>query len=365
MAFLMVFVHHALPNPVAVWIELGFDPKAAAWMSAFQLAGGYGVDLFFCLSAYLITELLLRERTKTGTVSVWRFYSRRALRIWPLYFSFVICTYFIFRPLLPDALSFQHLRMLLLFVDNWEVALGSGYAASVAAPLWSVSLEEQIYVLQPLVTRWAKTTARGIGLGLAMLLVSVAARAVFLSGATQHPTLWTSTLTRLDPVALGMALGFLLHGRKLELSRIWPPLLALGSGLGFLLAARYAPVVESPLSLRQHWGYPVAALAAASALVAVLAAGPVRVLVHPVTTFLGKVSFGLYVFHSLGLVVALRVLGVLRLGDTSNNSGSAIVTRGLLGLAVTVGLATVSWFVLERPFLRLKNRLAVVQSRAD
>jgi peptidoglycan/LPS O-acetylase OafA/YrhL len=61
-------------------------------------AGQFGVDLFFCLSAYLITELLMREKAATGRVDVSAFYIRRALRIWPLYFAFLAASYLVGPP---------------------------------------------------------------------------------------------------------------------------------------------------------------------------------------------------------------------------------------------------------------------------
>src|SRR6185437_4348697 len=89
-AFLGVFVFHAAPRTMDFYATAGFP----AWLSKILIstfgAGAYGVDLFFALSAYLITSLLLRERATTGKLDLRSFYVRRILRIWPLYLGFVV-----------------------------------------------------------------------------------------------------------------------------------------------------------------------------------------------------------------------------------------------------------------------------------
>src|SRR5262245_41344043 len=88
-AFFGVFVFHAAPRNTEFYAGAGFP----SWLSTFLIstfgAGAYGVDLFFALSAYLITSLLLRERSATGNLDLRGFYIRRILRIWPLYLGFV------------------------------------------------------------------------------------------------------------------------------------------------------------------------------------------------------------------------------------------------------------------------------------
>src|SRR5215204_2266448 len=100
-AFLAVFTHHALPREVQLYISAGFSPGAAEWLVSAKQTGAFGLDLFFALSAYLITELLLREHAKNGSFSVPAFYVRRALRIWPLYFTFLALTIFVIPTIIP------------------------------------------------------------------------------------------------------------------------------------------------------------------------------------------------------------------------------------------------------------------------
>ena len=82
-AFFLVFLHHALPHGSA---EYPFGGPTAQAFAALARAGALGVDLFFALSAYLLTGLLLREHAATGTLDIRAFYARRILRIWPLYY---------------------------------------------------------------------------------------------------------------------------------------------------------------------------------------------------------------------------------------------------------------------------------------
>src|SRR5215204_5013201 len=100
-AFLAVFMHHALPRDARLYIRHGLSPAATQWLLTAKEAGAFGLDLFFALSAYLITELLLREHAKNGSFSVPAFYVRRALRIWPLYFTFLALTIFVIPTIIP------------------------------------------------------------------------------------------------------------------------------------------------------------------------------------------------------------------------------------------------------------------------
>ncbi len=119
--------------------------------------GAFGVSLFFVLSSYLITELLLREKDLIGTLDVRSFYIRRILRIWPLYFAFLALAV-ILQWIVPG----QHVTLragmwFSLLAGNWFIVF-HGFPSSVIFPLWSVSIEEQFYITWPAIVRRATET---------------------------------------------------------------------------------------------------------------------------------------------------------------------------------------------------------------
>src|SRR5687768_7831381 len=153
-AFLAVFMHHALPRDARLYVNSGLSQAATQWLLTAKEAGAFGVDLFFALSSYLITELLLREHEQRGTFSVAAFYVRRALRIWPLYFTFLALTVLVVPTLIPtDRFGPIYITSFALFVGNW-VCAAKGLPFSVASPLWSISVEEQFYIGWPLLLRF-------------------------------------------------------------------------------------------------------------------------------------------------------------------------------------------------------------------
>ena len=89
-AFFMVFLSHVVPGDQTFFARAHIAPEIAALIIAASAGGAFGVDLFFALSSFLITSLLLRERKFCGNIDVPRFYVRRILRIWPLYFAFLL-----------------------------------------------------------------------------------------------------------------------------------------------------------------------------------------------------------------------------------------------------------------------------------
>ncbi len=217
-AFFLVFLHHTMPGSTAGYADAGLPQIVAQGLAAFARAGGFGVDLFFALSAYLITELLLRERAHTGTVSVRKFYIRRMLRIWPLYFLALLVLAPAMRWIVPgDAMPGGHLMGYLLLSGNWASAYW-GYPASSFALLWSVSIEEQFYLLWPWLTK--RFAGRLTALAAMMLALAWGTRVLTAAGGVEHPGVWCNTLARLDPIAGGALLAYWLHGRGSQASHL-------------------------------------------------------------------------------------------------------------------------------------------------
>src|SRR5215211_7923373 len=191
-AFLAVFMHHALPRDASVYIRSGLSPAATEWLLAAKEGGAFGIDLFFALSSYLITELLLREYANRGSFSISAFYVRRALRIWPLYFTFLVATVFVIPTILPqESFGPVYIVSFALFVGNWVCAT-QGLPFSVASPLWSISIEEQFYIGWPLLLRWFGIN-RIKQLAVGMLGVAVATRVLLAAFAVEHPGVWCNT----------------------------------------------------------------------------------------------------------------------------------------------------------------------------
>src|SRR5215212_5536283 len=237
-AFLGVFMHHALPRDASLYIQKGLSPAATQWLLTAKEAGAFGLDLFFALSAYLITELLLREHANRGSFSVSAFYIRRALRIWPLYFTFLALTVFVVPAIFPaDKFGLIYIVSFAVFAGNWVCAT-NGIPFSVAGPLWSISVEEQFYIGWPLLLRFFGIN-RIRQLAVAMLALALTTRVLLAFYGVKHPGVWCNTLARLDAIALGAILAFVLRGRAPRINNVLRFGLCAAAFVSWWLIARY------------------------------------------------------------------------------------------------------------------------------
>lgn len=343
LAFLAVFVHHASPVGLLPRLWLRWDDPEW-WVRAVALSGVFGVDLFFVLSGFLITTLLLRETDATGRIDVPAFWARRALRIWPLYFVYVGAL------ALVEGLPARTVAAYSLFVGNWSVA-GGAPAGSLIGVLWSVQIEEQFYVVWPLLLMWVpRRWLPAVCVG--AIAAALVLRGALLADGAGLRQIWFPTLARLDPLAVGALLA-------LGPARLGPALRAfVGAGSALLIVAMTGFlanewVLPGTLTIRPGWSvlsvallFPVVALACGGILWAALSARD-SWLAHPALVALGRISYGLYVVH----LASLRLLEPLWWP-----------WRGVLALAVSVAIASLSYRFLERPFLRLKARFTYIGS---
>jgi peptidoglycan/LPS O-acetylase OafA/YrhL len=331
-AFLAVFVHHSIPKTPDFFIAHHLPP----WLSNVGQGGAYGVDLFFCLSAFLITELLLREKDQVGHLNVKAFYIRRMLRIWPLYFAFVLFAFGLTFVDRTQHFSVTQLLMFLMLAGNW--AAGTTVMQSVVAPLWSVSIEEQFYLLWPLAVGKA---SRKHMLMICIFMVGIAFAWRALLQSYKPSLIWNSTFSHLDSISYGILLSLLGFRKQIP---TWVRLGLLSAGMS---AWFYAGGIHGRDDLVQAF--------AALGSVAILRAVVGMKLDHPVLVRLGVVSYGLYVYHEFFLNYWNRIL--------PSRHGWGFVLWWLLAFSCTTITALASYRWLESPFLRLKERFTVVKSR--
>jgi peptidoglycan/LPS O-acetylase OafA/YrhL len=368
-AFLSVFLDHGLPR---------FPPELLTGRHSFlyhfelniKATGSFGVCLFFLLSAYLITELLQRERARTGSVHVQSFYVRRILRIWPLYFFFLllgsVLGIFIHAWRVPPVRIFAFLFL----AGNWYVA-AAGSGLTPTAPLWSISLEEQFYLVWPWV---AKIGGRAAILGLSLVLLPTSWITLFYlsHGFLTHrvaadPAVWVNSLSQFQFFAIGALLALGLKGRYPTMGA-WPRIGILLAGILTWVTSQavFGPRIVgtvSPTPFSLITGYTLVAIGCCLFFLGFL--GMPREWLPKPLVYLGKISYGLYVFHVLAIDCVRAALA--RLGLGSGGSLASMAVRNLLvmavGLAATILMAMASYRFLELPFLKLKERFTFVQSR--
>ncbi len=341
-AFLFVFVSHAFAIEVGYYTHLGLPEEAALWLSKAIAVGGFGVALFFVLSSYLITELLIREHSRTGRLDIKSFYIRRALRIWPLYFFFLLLVYLLIPQSSIYALSGTYLAAMLLFAGNWACVIFGGMGYSVAGPLWSVSVEEQFYLAWPLVisrigVKHLKTVC------LVVIVIANLTRIVMEKKGAGFVAFWCSTISWLDAIAAGALIALFLRGGVPRLSQVQRVLLFAGGFVVWLVPVRYSKYLIYP----DIASYPIIVTGSVMMLLAVLGSR----LTNPILVYLGRISYGLYVWHVLALAVASLLL----------RKYSPL--HALFAFALTILFSAISYRWLEQPFLRLKKRFTHVASR--
>lgn len=342
LAFLAVFVSHAFPQDWGFYDALGL-PRTLAYVAARAVAsGGNGVPLFFVLSSYLITTLLLREHEKYGAIRLGDFYVRRALRIWPLYFAFIAGVLLLAPSGSQAAMRPEVLPAYLLFLANWSFLVpGAAAGAGVAGILWSVSVEEQFYALWPLALKRVGVAAVTRA-GLVMVCTAWVVRAAMEALGASPAALWLNTFAWLDAIGAGALLAVFCYGRLPELrAGVRAALLLAGPAVWVTGSCLF--VLGAPFALTAPLNIGGASLMLWGALGG-------RLLTSRPLVFLGRISYGLYVFHAAALYVTEHLF-------------PDVPRRAVVGLLLTVAAAAVSYYVLEMPFLRLKERFTHVRSR--
>lgn len=353
-AFLSVYAVHAVRISQQTLTDHRVPSVVAEAMTSLIRAGSYGVDLFFVLSAYLITELLDREKAATQSISLKSFYMRRILRIWPLYYFFLALAAAV--PFLNPGHEFSlpHVLLFAVFLGNWSFYF-LGWAGYVAIPLWSLSVEEQFYLFwPPLVKRLSRRKLIAVAVGLVVVANLTRYLALWHHDGTRH--IWTSTFAHLDSIGAGVLVSMWLNGKT--------PNLNIATRIAMLLAAVAALALRGhsvglePVDRLYPWEtiieYPMVVLACAAILVAFLGM-PIRA---PTLEYLGKISYGLYVYHLTCVFVTDRLLR----GDSGIVHASL---RIVVSLGMTIAVSALSYAVLEKPFLRIKRRFTIIESRAD
>jgi peptidoglycan/LPS O-acetylase OafA/YrhL len=344
-AFLAVFIHH-FPVPTASTVAV--TVKNYGWG---------GVDLFFVISSYLLFRLLDGEYEKAGTISARNFYIRRLMRIYPLMVGFPILMLLVYGAQDWTA-AVARLVGLALFADNF-LSWVDGYNKAIpfSPHLWTLSFELQVYLLIPAAfMAWKRMGKRKFLLLLgAVLVAAIALRSTFSIVGAKHPVVWVTPFLRPDSVIMGLALA----AAKPRWHWSWSALIA---AIGLTLF----------ISMRMPWAGPW--YGAASYLVlAIAAAGTVDVALRSpfanmVTkdswlVYLGKISFGLYVYHLVAISVARRWLhaywGPL---DPKEISADSLLLFGA-ALALTIAFAAVSYHLVERRVEKAKQRFTVVPGR--
>jgi len=371
MAFLLVFVHHG-PRLSALFAPGSVLNKGLRFI---EERGWFGVDLFLVLSAFLITSLLLIEYDRHHNISLRGFYMRRILRIWPLYYLMCAIGFF----LLPwlsyaaDPLSSPvHATLMKVYFIPYVTLFGNFACGAHSYPpvgtlahLWTVTLEEQFYIGWPLILSLTLRTRRFVlWLLLSVLLVGTLLLRFRLTGRTTHPYIWTNTLARLDPLVIGIAIAVWRHTREARAGWLVPLIKLLAGGF-MVCTIAYAPPIETQ-SRHVVWIFLATATGFGLILDAILSReqNPIAwILSRRPLVWLGKLTYGLYVYHILGLTLATEFVMFLQGRKIVTTPAGVAQNRWVFGLIFTIVIAAESYRIFESFFLRMKDRFARVKSR--
>jgi len=348
-AILLVLVLHFAPyapglhSPTVLLDRLYLRVSGIGWM---------GVDLFFVLSGYLITGILCD--TKGSKHYFRQFYARRFLRIFPLYYSALA----LFLLVLPSLHVFDSVTRELrgdavwywTYLYNMRVAVTGFLPSSALGHFWSLAVEEQFYLIWPIVVLWLgrkhliATCAVAVVAALALRLVLSSTLYVVL------PDVWMPA--RMDALAVGAFIALMIRvPNGLALLRRWaiPTTVAAALPLAILLGYSIA------LSTVAH---TLSALLFGAILVLCLTAAPngslATVTTSPILRFFGRYSYALYVFHH-PLLWFRPIFSLAFIPTVFRSQLPAYVLWLAIAIGGTVAIALVSWHLLEKPLLKMKR----------
>jgi len=335
-AILLVIFHNETVKYPFLYLDRVF---AHGWM---------GVDLFFVLSGFLITGILLNTRNSDGYFR--NFYARRCLRIWPLYYCSLLLMFVIIPIVYPaeGAAIFERSSpwwSFPLYLQNFLVPVPA-QATGLLGVTWSLAIEEQFYLVWPLVVRFCSTAALR-RIAITVVCLSPVLRILL---ASQGVNLYSNTFSRLDGLMAGAALAIIVRSPDFVPGKF--------VGKAWMALGITAPLALLTATLDVRWiVYSISAAASASLVYLSLYSDQQwlrRLLRNRFLVYTGTISYGLYLLHK----IPFNIGQILHLDQYPALAGAVL-------LAACYAIAALSWNFLERPFLKFKRFFEAKPARAD
>ncbi len=323
--------------------------------------GNLGVNFFFVLSGFLITYLLILEKQENGRISLGKFWMRRILRIWPLFyfcvgFGFVIFPYV---KLLLGQTSTETANPVyyVTFLNNFDF-IHHGADASVLSVLWSVAIEEQFYLFWPLILYFIPVKRYWIP-----FLAIIAGTLIFRAWNDVELIHEYHTFSCIGDMTVGaFAAWFYLQSEKF---RNWignlPKMVILFVYLAFVLIFFFRDEI-----IYQHYIIRIFERSAIAVIIALIILEQ-NFALHSLFKMgnfkwiskMGKITYGLYCLHFIAILITIKITGHF-LFNTS--LWQVMILETVLSLALSIVIAQLSYRYFEKPFLRLKDRFSYARN---
>lgn len=340
---------------ISILLVLGFHQlgPVTGWIGG-QLNGWVGVDLFFIISGYLISSILLKEQDKKGSFSLKNFYMRRWLRICPAYYAFLLFMlgFMVFR----GGTDYGAFAMSGLYLTNLDMCAGWGLIPAGTGLLhsWSLSVEEQFYLFWPGAMK--ASGKRAFGLCLFLLAAAYVWRAYLAMSGASWLRLSVGLDTKLDSIMLGVAIAFLWRNEKWrqQVAILKAPLAQGIVGVSLLAACHFLghPATETSQLLFWAVKLPVVLVLMTTLLVSLLlnqSSKLAKVLSSKPMIWVGRLSYSLYLWH-----VIVNFPCTDAIFQTICHHKRYLVE--LAKYAACFGFASASYYLVEQPFLKLKGK---------
>jgi len=324
-----------------------------------------GVVFFFVLSGFLITYLLLKEKEENQTIAIGKFYLRRALRIWPLYYLIFLLGFFVLPYLdlfsVPGQDVFFHqnfwgnLTLYALFMPNLAFSIYTTAVPNIGQS-WSIGVEEQFYLLWPLLIRKSKNVLKSI-LWIAGIIIVIKGFLLLSFPFIKLEALVVIkkflAMSKLECMAIGGFGAYLFFNKTEAILRvIYKPLVQV---LALVMIPILIYFIPTALEDILHLLFSVSFL-----IIILNVAGNERALFrfeNRILHYLGKISYGFYMFHVMCIVFTIHILDKYMGLDNDITTQQHILLYGISFL-LTVAVSSLSYHIFEKAFIRLKHKYA-------
>ena len=331
-----------------------------------------GVVFFFVLSGFLITFLLLKEKEQNNSIAIKKFYLRRALRIWPLYYLIFILGFFIlpyldFFAVPGQDIFFQqnfwgNLLLYAFFMPNLAFSIYTTAVPNIGQS-WSIGVEEQFYLLWPLLIRKSKNVLKSI-LWITSIIIALKGLILLSAPFVKLDALVVLkkflAMSKLECMALGGLGAYVLFSNKEKILRIvYRPISQITSVVILPILFYFTPTAfEDILHLLFSISFLVIILNVASNEKSLLR------FENSTLQYLGRISYGFYMFHVMCIVFTIHFLDKYIGLDNDISTLQHMLLYGISFL-LTVAVSSLSYHIFEKAFIRLKDKYAQPQPRTE